>query len=116
MSGKFPGLGDFDIPTEIIDLHEWVADAFIDDEFGHDCSLIYPQQDSQCINCVRDPKTQQSSNIYNGTGPIPFENHTICPRCGGAGKEVDNPKEPIRLRIYWDRKSWIDIGVQSGGG
>jgi len=112
MSGKFPSLGDFDIPTELIDLHEWVADAFIDDEFGHACQLVYPQQDSQCPNCIRDPKTKQSSGIYNGTGPFPFEPHTVCPYCGGAGREVDNPTDPIRLRIYWDRKSWIDIGVQ----
>jgi hypothetical protein len=111
MAGKFPSLGDFDIPTEIIDLHEWVADAFIDDEFGHPCTLIYPHQDTECPNCIRDPRTKRSSGIYKTGGPTPFPNHTTCPYCGGEALATE-VTEPIRLRVYWQPKDWIDIGIK----
>jgi hypothetical protein len=111
MADKFPGRGDFSLPSSLFDEHEWMVDEFIDGETGQVCTINYPPKPSQCDNCVTDPSTGRSSGIYNGTGPISFSNHTVCPRCGGEGKYELPNTDDVRLRVYWDTRSWIDIGV-----
>jgi hypothetical protein len=112
MANKFPDRGDFSIPSEFLDEHEWIADAIIDGETGHDCTIYYPSKPTECDNCLLDPRTRRSTNIYKAGGPIPFENYTVCPRCGGAGRSQVQTSENIKLRIYWEPKDWIDIGVK----
>jgi hypothetical protein len=51
MSGKFPSLGEFNIPSDVFDIHEWVVDEFIDGELGSECLLIYPDKYTECPNC-----------------------------------------------------------------
>jgi hypothetical protein len=34
-----------------------------------------------------------------------------CPYCGGKGYKAVESTEEITLRIYWDKKSWYDVGV-----
>jgi len=114
MANKFPSRGDFDIASAIIDEYEWIADEFIDGEFGCPCRLIFPSKWSECTNCKIDLKTGRSSNIYKSGGPISFQNHTLCPMCNGRGREELPQTEDIRLRVYWDPRSWIDIGVPIG--
>ena len=63
-----------------------------------------------CINCVFSPRQKRSSNIYKAGGPVPFENHTICPWCGGEGRSSRAVKETIRLRVYWTQKDWSIFG------
>lgn len=101
MAGKIPGRGEFDIPSSLIDEHEWVSDAFIDGEFGTTCTLIYPPSDNECPNCILDLSTGRSSNIYKSGGPIPFTNHTLCPWCGGEGRYSEALTGEIRLRVYF---------------
>lgn len=112
MANKFPSRGDFEIPTEILDEHEWLSDALIDGETGHSCRLYYPAYPTECDNCLLDPRTGKSSNIYKAGGPIPFQNFTICPRCGGSGRSSTKSTENVKLRIYWEPRDWIDIGVK----
>lgn len=111
MANKFPGRGDFDIPSGIFDEHEWIVDEFIDGETGRNCLIKYPPKPTQCDNCLLDPSTGRSSNIYNDTGPIAFSDHSLCPRCGGIGRLELPSTDTIRLRVYWDPRSWIKIGV-----
>lgn len=114
MANKFPSRGNFDIPSAIISEYEWIADEFIDGEFGCPCRLVFPPKFSECDNCVFDLKVGRSSNIYKSGGPISFQNHTICPRCQGRGRLSLPSTSNIRLRVYWEQRSWIDIGVPIG--
>ena len=91
----------------MVSTHEYLADALIDGPTGHVCQLIYPvTKNSVCPNCIYSPRQKRSSNIYKSGGPVPFENHTTCPWCGGEGRSSREMKEDIRLRVYWSQKDW----------
>lgn len=112
MADKLPFLGNFNIPSEVFDTHEWVADEFIDGELGSTCTLTFPAKREACDNCLYDTHTNRSANIYRTGGPIPFNNHQICPRCQGVGKLSEPVTDSIRLRVYWEPSYWKDIGVK----
>src|SRR5688572_28517464 len=101
MADKFIGRGDFSIPSELYDEHEWMTDYLLDGELSTTCSLVYPPTDSECPNCIFDPAMGRSSNIYKPGGPIPFTDHTVCPWCGGQGRKIEDVRESIKLRVYW---------------
>ena len=111
MADRLPTLGNFDIPSEVFDIHEWVSDEFIDGEIGHVCTLNFPAKREECDNCIYDPDTNRSSNIYKSGGPISFENHGTCPRCQGRGTLNLSVTDTIRLRIYWEPSDWKEIGA-----
>jgi hypothetical protein len=117
MSGRLSPRPNFDIPEDIINCHEWVADELIDGPFGHNCTLVYPvTQNAVCPNCIFDPRAQKSSGIYKTGGPAQFTDHTVCPWCGGVGRSSRATTSTIRLRIYWNmnefRKApWKDLGI-----
>lgn len=110
MADRIKKLGDFSIPSDVLDKHEWVSDFFID-SLGKDCTLVYPPKVSRCPNCYIDPRTGRSNNRYKAGGPRSFPNGTICPWCGGAGKSQKEATENVKLRIYWSPKEWKDLGV-----
>jgi hypothetical protein len=110
MAGKFPSRGEFTIPEELYDEHEWCVDGMIA-SFGNNCQLVYPPKDTQCDNCKIDPISGRSTDIYNGTGPIPFNDFSLCPKCNGSGRLLDSQTEIIKLRVYWNPKNWISIGT-----
>ena len=67
MADKFPGL-NFDIPSEVFDIHEWVADEFIDGDMGSNCTLIFPAKKEECDNCCLlytspSPRDRQKSRM-----------------------------------------------------
>lgn len=101
MAGRFSDQDDFSIPSELFDSHEWMADSLIDGETGRDCTVVYPPTDSECPNCVFDPVTGRSANIYKTGGLYPFENLTSCPLCGGFGRRTEPSTDTIRLRVYF---------------
>jgi hypothetical protein len=109
MANKFPTRGDFSVLSSLFDEYEWHMDYFIDGELGIDCELIYPTQDTECVNCYFDTDTKRSSNTYRVGGPSPFENFTICPVCGGTGKglETEPHTSIIRVRYYPNSKDFI---------
>lgn len=108
MANRLPSLGNFSISDDVVNTHEWVADFFID-QLGVWCKLVYPEIDSECPNCFLDLDTKRSTNIYNGTGPYPFTNNTICPYCGGVGRLSAPSTENIRLRVYYSPKDWVKL-------
>ena len=101
----------FTIPSSVISKHEYIVDALISGPTGQDCQLVYPiTKNSVCPNCIYSPRQKKSSNIYKDGGPVPFENHTICPWCGGEGRSSRAVKETVRLRTYWSPKDWSITG------
>lgn len=63
-----------------------------------------------CNNCIYDPGLNISSNTYNGIGPSPFPNGSICPVCMGLGKKQNNNKQyPIWLAVIFDSKYFINV-------
>ncbi len=98
----------FEIPTDIIDLHEYYVDGLINGPIGQTCQLFYPMtNNSLCPNCIYSPRKKKSSGIYKSGGPIPFPKHSTCPWCGGSGKSSRAVTEDISLRVYWSPKDWI---------
>jgi hypothetical protein len=112
MSNKFPSLGDFSIPSTVFDTHEWMTDFLLDGDTGHECTLYYPDKNTECDNCHFSSRIGRSSGIYKTGGPIPFPAHGTCPRCGGRGRLSLPQTDTIDLRIYWETRFWIDIGVK----
>jgi len=112
MADRIPALGDFEIPSEVLDMHEWIADEFIDGELGSTCTLIFPANREECDNCIYDPHTGRSSDIYKTGGPIPFANYGHCPRCQGRGVLTLPSTDTMRLRTYWESASWRELGIK----
>jgi hypothetical protein len=112
MADKIPIWGNFNIPSEVFDIHEWVSDEFIDGDIGSTCTLVFPAKREACDNCLFDPHTNRSANIYRTGGPTEFNNHQICPRCQGNGFLEQPSTDTIRLRIYWEQSAWRDIGIK----
>ena len=101
----------FEIPIDVIESHEYVADALLEGPLGHKCDLVYPvTRNSICPNCVYSPRKKKSSNMYKTGGPVFFKNNTVCPWCGGSGKSSKPVTEEIKLRIYWSQKEWSIFG------
>lgn len=72
------------------------------------CLLRYNSTNHEiCNNCVFDPITGSSSNVYNGTGPVSFADYQICPVCLGQGKVEHSQEETLYLAILYDSKYWI---------
>ena len=80
--------------------------------FTRTATLVYPPSRSDCPNCRQDTLgvRTKSVSVYVAGGPIPFQRGMPCPYCNGKGyKEVETTDE-ITLRIYWDRKFWVNVG------
>jgi hypothetical protein len=75
------------------------------------CTLYYQNATIEyCDNCLFDPITRVSSNIYNSVGPRPFIDNTICPECMGAGIKNKNSKtKAITLAIIYDTKYFLNF-------
>ena len=93
--------GVFNIYNEAIGLFSRVA------------TLIYPEKKEQCPNCYLDTMGTRTRSIsrYRSGGPYPFTDGMPCPSCGGAGYKAIETTEDIDIRIYWDRKNWLDVGI-----
>jgi hypothetical protein len=68
-----------------------------------------------CDNCLFDPISKVSANIYNGTGPRSFINYTVCPECLGLGvKQNNNKTKTVNLAVIFDSKSFINFDPKVG--
>ena len=69
------------------------------------CLIRYGSLSHQlCNNCKFDPITKSSSNIYNGTGPVAFDDYQICPVCLGQGRLEHTDEDTLYLAILFDSK------------
>jgi len=80
--------------------------------FERTATLVYPERRERCGNCITNTIGGRSTNLYRTGGPISFSRGTICPLCGGRGFKLIENKETVNLRIYHDRKSWVNIGLE----
>lgn len=81
------------------------------------CGLSYAGQQNQnfCNNCVYDPISKLSANIYNGTGPNPFPDGGVCPVCMGNGvANIDTAVETttVYLAVILTPKDFFPINNQ----
>tara|TARA_Y100000296_G_scaffold19091_1_gene22813 strand:- start:91 stop:603 length:513 start_codon:yes stop_codon:yes gene_type:complete len=76
-------------------------------------TLVYPEKREDCPNCIMDTlgTRNRSMSIYQPGGPYPFERGMPCPYCNGKGYKATETTEDITLRVYWNRKYWVDIGI-----
>lgn len=76
------------------------------------CTVKYisaNKEQNLCNNCFFDSISLLSSNRYNGTGPYPFVENTICPVCMGKGTLSSNTKEEtLYLAVIFDSKYFIN--------
>ena len=73
------------------------------------CKFIYSNSNPElCSNCIFDSINTRSSNIYNGSGPVPFANQTICPVCNGVGLLSGSKEELVNLAVIFDSKYWLN--------
>ena len=81
--------------------------------FTRTATLVYPEKKEDCPNCIMSNlgTRNRSISIYQPGGPYPFERGMPCPYCGGKGYKAVEVTNDVTLRIYWDRKSWVDVGV-----
>lgn len=81
--------------------------------FTRTAKLVYPEKKEDCPNCIMSTMgtSNRSVSIYQTGGPYPFDRGMPCPYCGGKGYKAVESTEEITLRIYWDKKSWYDVGV-----
>lgn len=78
------------------------------------CKVIYnSSKQAICSNCIFDPISQRSSNMYNNTGPAPFAPMGICPVCNGYGIIDLTPEETVYLAILFDSKYWLNWDSKS---
>ena len=81
--------------------------------FTRTAKLVFPEKKEQCPNCYLDTMGTRNRSVsyYRAGGPYPFERGMPCPYCGGKGYKAVEVTEAVSLRIYYDQKSWVNIGV-----
>lgn len=88
------------IPSGIYQLYNAGMDATITAN-SIPMLLIFPSKQIGCINCRYNTLTKTSSNIYNGTGPIPFQ-QGVCPYCAGKGFTTIEQSASFSAVAYYD--------------
>jgi len=101
----------FEIPDELLDLHEQGVDAILN-KLGVSCTLYYPPKMTACINCIPNPVAHKSSNKYRTGGPVPFFAGSLCPVCGGEGYKQLVNTDSVIMQIYWEPKQFVNIVVK----
>lgn len=98
------------IPQYVLDLYDTTVSDFNNYNFGVNCKLYYGTNKTICSNCIFNEGLGISTNIYLDGGPIPFS-EGLCPFCFGTGFKESQATEIIKLRVYFDRKSFVKMEV-----
>jgi hypothetical protein len=78
------------------------------------CTIKYGSSNPvYCNNCEIDPIANRSSNIYNGSGPNPFIENTICPVCLGQGFINANKSEIVYMAVLFSEAGWFQWGSKT---
>lgn len=98
------------ISSELKNIYNSAIDALIGQNgLAVPCKIVYSSlKQSLCSNCVFDPMSQRSSNVYNNTGPAPFAHMGICPVCNGYGLIDMSSEETIYMAVLFDSKYWLN--------
>ncbi len=102
------------IPNEFFSKYVEYTEAMIND-LGIDTVVHYPPLKVECENCYFNTLPGVgASNTYRPGGPYPFDNENICPYCEGLGYKEQESTDTMRVRAYFDRKSWLKISIPLG--
>ena len=108
MSNPFSGL----ISTDLKNLFNNAIDSLLENNaLSLPCKIFFDNQinTTYCNNCIFDPISMLSSNIYNNSGPHPFQEGAICPVCLGLGVLKDSSSsETIYLAFIFDSKYFLN--------
>ena len=80
--------------------------------FERTATVVYPEKRERCGNCITNTIGGRAANFYRSGGPISFNRGSICPLCGGVGFKLIENKDTVNLRIYHDRKNWVNVGFE----
>ena len=81
--------------------------------FNRTCKLVYPERRQTCENCVTNTFGGRSTNTYNSGCPIPFNRGGNWPLCGGEVYKNVESTDSVELRIYYNRRDFIDVGFSA---
>jgi len=90
------------IPESVFTKYYDIIDSTITDIFGIDCELVFIEKVEQIANSFQNIPTNKSINAHRNKS----SNYK---RGDKTFKEVEK-RETIRLKVYWDSKSWINAG------
>lgn len=90
------------IPESVFQKYYDVIDSTITNIFGIDCTLVFVEKIEEISNTFDNIPSNKSINAHRqNVGDYVRENR--------AFKEVEKI-ETIRLKVYWDSKSWVKLG------
>lgn len=106
------------ISSELKTLYKSAIDSILEQNgLAVPCTIKYVGAASEikCNNCIFDPISGLSANIYNGTGPAFFPEGSVCPICMGNGVTGStlSSSETIPLAIIFDSKHWLNWSSKS---
>ena len=99
------------IPESVYTKFNEAVDVMIT-EFGVPCTLVYPEKQTACTNCITDTIGRKSGNRYRTCGPIPVARGMMCPLCHGSGFKDSENSDEITMRLYWRGRDWVKTGIQ----
>lgn len=103
----------FTIPQAFKDRYVLAVDEIIR-YFSVNTVIHYPPLREECENCIRvGMQGVSASNVYKTGGPYPFTDG-VCPYCNGLNYREIPATETIKLRAYFDKKSWKNINIPIG--
>ena len=80
--------------------------------FNKTVTLVYPEKRQKCPNCYQNTIGGRAVNFYKRLGPIPFPRGALCPYCGGSGFKELEVEESIQMRVYYNRRDFVNVGFQ----
>lgn len=98
--------------TGLIETYNSGIDSLIDN-LGVNCSCVNPPTKTDCQNCVLNPLSRVSSNVYQTGGPIPFPNGSQCPYCFGAGWIEIEASLTVKVMVVYDPKGYWLTSLRS---
>lgn len=90
------------IPESVFTKYYDIIDSTINDIFGIDCQLVFTEKVEEISNTFDNIPYNKSVNAHRTRS----ENYK---RGEKTFKEIEK-KETIRLKVYWDSKTWIKTG------
>jgi hypothetical protein len=94
----------FEITTAMRSL---ARDAFDDllNQLNKPFLVIFPTKLTECPNCFASAEGR-SAGIYNGTGPTPFPDYSLCPVCLGEHQVGSQETVTLRMGVAESPSEW----------
>lgn len=90
------------IPESVFTKYYDIIDSTINDIFGIDCELVYIEKVEEISDSFDNIVPNKSINAHRNKS-------SNFKRGSKTFKEVEK-KDTIRLKVYWDSKSWVKAG------